>query len=179
MQNKSKKTDMNDFEQSIVLSVTCIPMTQIFMLLAGSMPTGLALFLLWCPVIWQISAVFFAIRFFKNNPRKKMKAWSISDFCWIFCTCHYGIDDMGYVAFWMMPKGNQKRETQQNPMPLPPARSEKGNKNRGNPRNPLPHSCFPQKGKKRKGSNPKKAPNNKAAAPWCGCPALYSLSNYC
>ena len=76
MQNKSKKTDMNDFEQSIVLSVTCIPMTQIFMLLAGSMPTGLALFLLWCPVIWQISAVFFAIRFFKNNPRKKMKAWS-------------------------------------------------------------------------------------------------------
>lgn len=46
MQNKSKKTDMNDFEQSIVLSVTCIPMTQVFMLLAGSMPTGLALFLL-------------------------------------------------------------------------------------------------------------------------------------
>ena len=42
MQNKSKKTDMNDFEQSIVLSITCIPMTQIFMLLAGSMPTGLA-----------------------------------------------------------------------------------------------------------------------------------------
>lgn len=42
MQNKSKKTDMNDFEQSIVLSVTCIPMTQVFMLLAGSMPTGLA-----------------------------------------------------------------------------------------------------------------------------------------
>jgi cobalamin biosynthesis protein CobD/CbiB len=76
MINKSKKTDMNDFEQSIVLSVTCIPMTQVFMLLAGSMPTGLALFLLWCPVIWQISAVFFAIRFFKNNPRKKMKAWS-------------------------------------------------------------------------------------------------------
>ena len=78
MQNKSKKTDMNDFEQSIVLSVTCIPMTQVFMLLAGSMsmPTGLALFFLWCPVIWQISAVFFAIRFFKNNPRKKMKAWS-------------------------------------------------------------------------------------------------------
>ena len=58
MINKSKKTDMNDFEQSIVLSVTCIPMTQVFMLLAGSMPTGLALFLLWCPVIWQISAVF-------------------------------------------------------------------------------------------------------------------------
>ena len=26
MQNKSKKTDMNDFEQSIVLSITCIPM---------------------------------------------------------------------------------------------------------------------------------------------------------
>ena len=76
MQNKSKKTDMNDFEQSIVLSVTCIPMTQVFMLLAGSMPTGLALFFLWCPVIWQMSAVFFAIRFFKNNPRKKMKAWS-------------------------------------------------------------------------------------------------------
>ena len=78
-----------------------------------------------------------------------------------------------------LPKGNQKRETQQNPMPLPPARSEKGNQNRGNPRNPLPHSCFPQKGKKRKGSNPKKAPNNRAAAPWCGCPILYSLSNYC
>ena len=76
MINKSKKTDMNDFEQSIVLSVTCIPMTQVFMLLASSMPTGLALFLLWCPVIWQIAAVFFAIRFFKNNPRKKLKAWS-------------------------------------------------------------------------------------------------------
>ena len=23
---------------------------------------------------------------------------------------------MGYVAFWMMPKGNEKRETQQNPL---------------------------------------------------------------
>ena len=39
---------------------------------------------------------------------------SISNFCWILCTCHYGIGDMGYVAFWMMPKGNEKRETQQN-----------------------------------------------------------------
>lgn len=104
MQNKSKKTDMNDFEQSIVLSVTCIPMTQVFMLLAGSMPTGLALFLLWCPVIWQISAVFFAIRFFKNNPQQKIESleWldfvcSISNFCWIFCTCHYGLGK----TFWL------------------------------------------------------------------------------
>ena len=37
-----------------------------------------------------------------------------------------------------LPKGNEKRETQQNPLLLPPARSEKGNENRGNPRNPLP-----------------------------------------
>ena len=76
-------------------------------------------------------------------------------------------------------KGNEKRETQQNPLPLPPARSEKGNEKQRKPRNPLPHLCFPQKGKKRKGSNPKKAPNNRAAAPRCGCPVLYSLSNYC
>ena len=38
----------------------------------------------------------------------------------------------------MMPKGNEKRETQQNSLLLPPARSEEGNENRGNPRNPLP-----------------------------------------
>ena len=77
-------------------------------------------------------------------------------------------------------KGNQKRETQQNPMPLPPARSEKGNQNRGNPRNPLPHSCFPQKGKKRKGSDPKKAPNKRPQTtrqPHLGAAALlYILS---
>ena len=79
-----------------------------------------------------------------------------------------------------LPKGNQKREIQQNPMPLPPARSEKGNKNRGNPRNPLPHSCFPQKGKKRKGSDPKKAPNKRPQTtrqPHLGAAALlYILS---
>ena len=39
-------------------------------------------------------------------------------------------------------KGNEKRETQQNPMPLPPARSEKGNQNRGNPQNSLPLSAI-------------------------------------
>ena len=39
-------------------------------------------------------------------------------------------------------KGNEKRETQQNPLPLPPARSEKGNENRGNPRNPMPLSAI-------------------------------------
>ena len=39
-------------------------------------------------------------------------------------------------------KGNEKRETQQNPMPLPPARSEKGNENRGNPQNSLPLSAI-------------------------------------
>ena len=37
-------------------------------------------------------------------------------------------------------KGNEKRETQQNPMPFSPAKSEKGNENRGNPRNPMPFS---------------------------------------
>lgn len=42
----------------------------------------------------------------------------------------------------MMPKGNEKRETQQNPMPLPPARSEKGNENRGNSQNSLPLSAI-------------------------------------
>lgn len=98
---------------------------------------------------------------------------SISDFCWIFCTCHYGLDDMGYVAFWMMPKGNEKRETQQNPMPLPPARSEKGNKNRGNPRNPLPHSCFPQKGRKRKRPQTKRPQTT--GQPHLGAAALFYI----
>ena len=52
-----------------------------------------------------------------------------------------------------MPKGNQNRETQQNPMPLPPARSEKGNENRGNPRNPLPFSaCEAGKGNENRGN---------------------------
>ena len=51
----------------------------------------------------------------------------------------------------MMPKGNEKRETQQNPLPLPPARSEKGNENRGNPRNPLPFSaCEAGKGNEKR-----------------------------
>lgn len=39
-------------------------------------------------------------------------------------------------------KGNEKRETQQNPMPLPPERSKKGNENRGNPQNSLPLSAI-------------------------------------
>ena len=52
-----------------------------------------------------------------------------------------------------MPKGNEKRETRQNPMPLPPARSEKGNENRGNPRNPLPFSaCEAGKGNENRGN---------------------------
>ena len=38
----------------------------------------------------------------------------------------------------MMPKGNEKRETQQNPLLLPPARSKKGNEKQRKPRNPLP-----------------------------------------
>ena len=104
MINKSKKTDMNDFEQSIVLSVTCIPMTQVFMLLAGSMPTGLALFLLWCPVIWQISAVLFCNKVLQKQSAQKIESleWldfvcSISNFCWIFCTCHYGLGK----TFWL------------------------------------------------------------------------------
>ena len=42
-----------------------------------------------------------------------------------------------------------------------------------------PTYAFPKKARSQKGNNPKKAPNNKAAAPWCGCPALYSFSNYC
>ena len=59
---------------------------------------------------------------------------------------------MGYVAFWMMPKGNEKRETQQNPMPLLPARSEKGNEKQRNPRNPLPLSaCEAGKGNGKRG----------------------------
>ena len=52
-----------------------------------------------------------------------------------------------------MPKGNEKREIQQNPLPLPPARSEKGNENRGNPRNPLPFSaCEAGKGNENRGN---------------------------
>ena len=51
----------------------------------------------------------------------------------------------------MMPKGNEKREIQQNPLPLPLARSEKGNENRGNPRNPLPFSaCEAGKGNEKR-----------------------------
>lgn len=71
----NKKREVNDFEQSIVLSATCIPMAQVFILIVGNMPTVLTLFFIWCPVIWQMSAVFFAIRFLKNNPGKKTKAW--------------------------------------------------------------------------------------------------------
>lgn len=38
-------------------------------------------------------------------------------------------------------------------MPLPPARSEKGNENRGNPRNPLPFSaCEAGKGNENRGN---------------------------
>ncbi len=98
-------------------------------------------------------------------------------------------------------KGNEKRETQQNPLLLSPARSEKGNEKQRNSRNPLPlkqvwlpkgnqkretqqnplpHSCFPQKGKKRKGSDPKKAPNKRPQTtrqPHLGAAALlYILS---
>ena len=39
-------------------------------------------------------------------------------------------------------KGNEKREIQQNTLPLPPARSKKGNENRGNPQNSLPLSAI-------------------------------------
>ena len=39
-------------------------------------------------------------------------------------------------------KGNEKRETQQNTLPLPPARSEKGNEKQRNPRNTLPFSAI-------------------------------------
>lgn len=78
---KNKK-EANDFEHSIMLSATCIPVTQLFILLASNMPAVLALCFIWCPVIWQMSAVFFAIRFLKNNYGKKMKAWS----CLIFAT---------------------------------------------------------------------------------------------
>lgn len=39
-------------------------------------------------------------------------------------------------------KGNEKMETQQNTMPLPPERSKKGNENRGNPQNSLPLSAI-------------------------------------
>ena len=35
-------------------------------------------------------------------------------------------------------KGNEKRETKRNPMPLGLARSQKGSENRGRRRNPLP-----------------------------------------
>ena len=51
----------------------------------------------------------------------------------------------------MVAKRQRKRETQQNSMPLPPARSEKGNENRGNPRNPLPFSaCEAGKGNEKR-----------------------------
>jgi hypothetical protein len=50
-----------------------------------------------------------------------------------------------------LPKGNEKRETQQNPMPLLPARSEKGNEKQRNPRNPLPLSaCEAGKGNEKR-----------------------------
>ena len=39
-------------------------------------------------------------------------------------------------------KGNEKREIQQNPLPLPPERSKKGNENRGNSQNSLPLSAI-------------------------------------
>ena len=42
----------------------------------------------------------------------------------------------------MMPKGNEKRETQQNPMPLPLERSKKGNEKQRNPRNTLSFSAI-------------------------------------
>lgn len=71
----NKKREVNDFEQSIVVSATSIPMAQAFILIASNMPTVLVLFFIWCPVIWQMSAVFFAIRCLKNNPGKKTKAW--------------------------------------------------------------------------------------------------------
>ena len=57
----------------------------------------------------------------------------------------------------MMPKGNEKRETQQNPLLLPPARSKKGNEKQRKPRNPLPFSaCEAGKGneKQRNPRNP-------------------------
>ncbi len=107
----NKKREVNDFEQSIVLSATCIPMAQVFILIVGNMPTVLALFFIWCPVIWQMSAVFFAIRFLKNNLGKKTKAWgclifavAVLMFVGFFCTCNY---DMGYVTFWMIQKRHQ------------------------------------------------------------------------
>ena len=43
-------------------------------------------------------------------------------------------------------KGNEKRGTQQNPLLLPPARSEKGNENRGNPKIRCPSHAFPKRG---------------------------------
>ena len=88
MINKSKKTDMNDFEQSIVLSVTCIPMTQVFMV-PGNMADIGSLF---CNKVLQ-----------KQSAQKiESLEWldfvcSISNFCWIFCTCHYGLGK----TFWL------------------------------------------------------------------------------
>ena len=48
-------------------------------------------------------------------------------------------------------KGNEKRETKRNPMPLGLARSKKGSENRGNRQKPLP---FP--GKLRRKGNEKR-----------------------
>ena len=56
---------------------------------------------------------------------------------------------------------------------------EKATKSEKIPEIRCPTHAFPKKARSQKGNNPKKAPNNKAAAPWCGCPILYSLSNYC
>ena len=96
---------------------------------------------------------------------------------------------MGYVAFWMMPKGNEKRETQQNTLLYRRQEAKKATK-KGKPSK---IRCLYRRQEAKKATKieeipeircpthafPKKAPNNKAAAPWCGCPILYSLSNYC
>ena len=88
-------------------------------------------------------------------------------------------------------KGNEKRETQQNSMPLPPARSEKGNENRGNPRNPLPlkQVSLPKGNQKRetqqntlllspakseKGQQPQKA-TNQTRQPHLGAAPLFDI----
>ena len=68
----------------------------------------------------------------------------------------------------MMPKGNQKRETQQNSLLLPPARSEEGNEKRETQQNPMP--LPPARSEKG---------NEKREIPIIRCPILYSLSNYC
>lgn len=75
-----KRKKMSDYEISLILTFTGIPVWQ-QLLYMGSfipeyiiVPTGLTFLAIWFPAIWQMVSCFFAIQYMRKNPDQQKKA---------------------------------------------------------------------------------------------------------